>query len=95
MTKTLSKRRASFFLLSGTRDEKIFKQIDSAHGHPPVRYDVPLPMFLVPLNNKISSILAKSDTIKRKDFENPTEKLIFETKLSQSCLRRPGIPPEG
>lgn len=82
-------------MLSGTRDEKIFKQIDSAHGHPPVRYDIPLSMFLVPLNNKISSILAKSDTIKRKDFENPIEKLIFETKLSQACLRRPGIPPEG
>lgn len=48
-----------------------------------------------PFNNKISSILAKSDKIKRKDLENPTEKLIFETKLSQSCLRRPGIPPEG
>lgn len=45
MTKTLSKRRA-FFLLSGTRDEKIFKQIDSAHGHPPVRYDVRFPYFL-------------------------------------------------
>lgn len=45
-----------------------------------------------PFNNKISSILAKSDTIKRKDFENPTENLYLKRSFHNPASDVPEYP---